>query len=340
MNSQLINSTDTSFKQSVLISAELASEVQGVDTISGCAVAIIDFIGALFGELSIELGEFYQKLQNCSSISSFFSFFYYIKWWGCPDKSESWQYTASMVCSTAQQCLSMGDFLESVSAISLSKISANIGRIPVLGLVSSVLSLSGSCFSFWHDALQERKLKAECQEIEQELEKAREECRECHQECAQITSSIGFGNCYLRIQKFVSKVEKEQLRKIFPTDAEGEDKLKIYAQKSLASRVTRLEVELKNSTLDRKKNWISLANDVSSIVLGILVLVGLCAGIASLYTGLPIITLGLIAAGMGLYEYLYDKWNLATEAPEVPCLVAAVQQLVDLQNDPVFDYSV
>lgn len=308
------NPSTSSFQQGLVVGSKTVSEAEGMRYMTQFANATIDFTGALLSEMPVGLGEFNQKLQDSASVLSFFNILYHIRWW-MYEKRKSWQHTASMVFFTAQQCIGCVQFLEKIKAIG--KIGAKIGHVPVFGTILSVCNVTGSVFGAWHDGRTIRQLSAKIQQDTKALVEAQ----------ANVVACNVVGVTLLK-DGLVTQEEKEQVEKI----STSPDSLAKFAKEKWASRVTRLKVEVENSQLTKKKTWISIAGHVATFALGVLTLIGLLGGFAALSaTGFPLLALALIVSGLCLYEYWYDKYHGAAEAPDDSTLVKTVNALMHVQ---------
>ncbi len=85
--------------------------------------------------------------------------------WMLYEKARSIQHTMSMGLLTLLRGVKTTIFLSKQGAFSLSKISVNLGRIPVLNLVTSGLSIFATSFAVWDSFKEYRRLSAEQSEI-------------------------------------------------------------------------------------------------------------------------------------------------------------------------------
>lgn len=316
-------------KQGLTLCVESVREVSGIQTITALASAMIACVGKAFSEMPQGVTTFVQRLEDCSSVLSIFSFVSYLQWWTSetPKEEQNWQYTASMVCSTAQQVMDIAYFLEGTKLLDLSKLAATIGRIPVLDTVYQTFSLGGSVFYTWHDGLKYSRLKEELLEKKAELKKVQEEFGECRNACNKGGREIEFKVRSKLLEEYITPAQQKVISRQFANNAERQ--LIKYTKQNLVHRILKLETEVSNKTLEITKNKISLINNITSVAYGILALVGILANVGFLsVVGWPMLTLALVSAGIGLYEYLYDKKNPEVAMPTPHSLVAFVDNLI------------
>lgn len=318
------NVNSGSFQQGLTVASNTVSDAEGMRKISAFATALITAVGEILIEIPEGLTELATRLEDSSKVLSFFNFISHIKWWICEEK-KSWQHTLSMISFTAQQALDAAKFLEKVKAIDLSAISATIGSIPVLGLVSGLLGGTASVFGAWHDGRKISELNEELRAKRDELDNVQGDIVDCASRCQRAVGSVQERCQWL--QNYISKDEVEEISLTFKENAN--EKLKEFATKKLAHRVKKLEVEIANCELEKTKSKISLLSNIASVALDILTLIGICASVSALsITGWPMIVLGLVVAGIGVYEYLYDKNYEKQALPEKDPLLVFVENAI------------
>lgn len=208
--------------------------------------------------------------------------------WFVSATAKCWQETASMVCLTVLQFMESLQFLERVKALSLSRITANIGRIPVLGIALNVVNFGYRGFDAWT--------------VLKDLSSNRDQLQACRETIAQSTRKLD--EVSRSDDQLANQLINEHVQGItFTTPADS----KAYLSVKYQSEVTKYTQELNHVKLERKMLWTSLVDDISNIALGILALAGVC-GVAFLaVTSLPMIILGTVVAAIGLSKYLYQR---------------------------------
>lgn len=300
----VISTTQTPFSahRGVALCAETVSEVSGIQTLSTLASAVTACLEKAFSNMPVGMTTFVQRLEECSGVLSMFSFISTLQWWTndeTPKEEKTWQYTASMICTTVQQMMDVTYVLDEFKVIDLSKVVATVGRIPVLSLVYQTLSLGSTVFSVWNDGVRRAELR-----------------EEFYKKCLALTKAKDENGT-------TSNKEKQIIEKLFLENAESQ--VHEYAKQSLQHRVRVLEVEVSNKSVELTKNKLSIVSNVISIAYGVFALAGILANVAVLsVAGWPMLVLALVSAGVGLHEYLYDKKNPEVAFPEAPVLVTSV----------------
>lgn len=319
------NVNSSSFKQGLTIASKSVSDAEGMRKISQFATALISLVGEILIEVPTGLSEFAKRLEDSCKVLSFFNFLSHIKWWLCEER-KSWQHTVSMASYTASQALDAAKFLEKIKAIDLSAISVTIGRIPVLGVISGGLSGIACGFGAWHDGKKIYDLNKEIVAKRDELNAAEKDLEACKAACQSSAKSKKELPHALRV--YVLHEESEQIKRTFKENSN--EKIKEFAVKKLEHRVKKLDVEISNHELEKNKATISLIGNIASVAFDILIIIGLCACIGALaVTGWPMLVLALVVAGIGLYEFLYDKQHEKKIVPVMDdTLVVAVEASV------------
>jgi hypothetical protein len=310
------NVNSSSFSQVLTVANKTVSDADGMRKISGFATALITCIGEILIEVPAGLKDFATRLENSNKVLSFFNFVSHVKWWFCEER-KSWQHTVSMISFTALQALEAAQFLEKFNAIDLSAIAANIGHIPVLGLVSSLLCGTACGFSAWHDGRKISELNTEIRAKRDELLLAKKKLED------------------FRKGSNAPAIDREELIQISRIFQEKtKERLSEYATKKLEYRVSKIEVEIANYELEKSKSKISLVNNIANLALDILSIIGLCAGLGALsVTCWPMIALGLVVAGIGLYEFIYDKQHEKSALPEKDKLLISVETFIEVSKN-------
>lgn len=281
-----------------------------------------------------------EKISVASEVLSFVGFISYLTWLVSKEKDQdrrSWQYTAYMATLAATEAYGVVQFLHGVNAVnimaaeeatlgSLFQVSGSAGRIPVAGTIVNSINLIGNLFSAWYHGRKISRLNGEIEKTRDALRVARDTLDRYSAACVEKGEVIGLDARYDLVSDWVSKEEKEHVRQIHPVRTE--EYLHKYARQKLEHKANTLTVELENHKLDKRKAMLGLVNDIVSIALGILLIVGLFASVAALAaTAWPMIVLGVLASTFGLYIFWYDRRNLKAELPEKPEFVQAIETL-------------
>lgn len=238
-------------------------------------------------------------------------------------------------------------FLEKCGVQTLSRITATIGGVPVVGLTFSLLGFGLTIKSLYTAVCSVIEKQFTLHTSQQQLElwqikqAAFAALKENESESVLEDLSMRFHvildteNDETTKPKIVAQWKQflediQHAKKVEDTeDLHPSTKTMEYFEAKLAYNVTKWNTIVYNDSVDKSKKIWSVTKAVSETVLGILVIISLVTGAAVLSaTGLPMLVIVFIASGIGLSKYMHSlKHENPKEWEPLPEIVARINNL-------------
>jgi hypothetical protein len=314
---------------------EYAEGFRKVATVSASLMQTIDAIAPL----SHETKSIHLDIEGLADILSTINMCALYDWW-VHGKKESQEHTNFMAISTVLQTALTSKFLASFSHVTADKmawICDTIGSIPVIGQGIGILEAVSYGYNAVHHVNQYKVNRAEVAEHQSTVQKVQNQLFVLQQ------LSEGFekaGASEIILQR---AIERD-----FPEEAQVtahvlDDKIKLrYLNAHWTSKVTVLTGKIANLDIKQNMIMVSLVNDISHIVSGILTILGsilLMAGssAAVAVNGIPLALCAFIACSISLSKLVYhkhcEKQISRRPSVEIPAIVKMAQ---DAKNSNLF----
>lgn len=334
---------------------EIADAIEGTRKVGLVSASVLDTVEASVPEMPKALKDMQIGVTFFNNIPFTINTFALFEWWS-RGKKQSDQHTAFMLLSTIQQVVGTAKFAANVgvyiteqlghtSLVDVAGICDKIGSIPVLGQGMGILETVAYSFSAWHHTNKIRKVSAKVnlhnttiQKVQRQLVALTALPKELG---SRESGSKDDAEHHAELQKRIEadrelSEEAEVTRHI----TDGKHKLE-YLETKFKHRVELYTNKIERAELNKKKYWVSLVNDISHIVYGILTILSLAGVTALAGTGLPMIVLGLVAMSISLYKFVYhkriEKQLEKKRPPPIPEVVKMAQEAArrNLQLRPI-----
>lgn len=319
--------------------AKVIDHTKGLKELTGFLVSIIALVGKAYAAIPAALPAFSQILGSTRLIIYSFSAFERIEYW-FSDKKKRWQVTAIAVFATVIQANSISRILEACNIKALSKVTAKIGWVPVIGLSLSLCYGFIGGFSLWNNIL----------ELDDKRQKLRQDLLQKNiwvlknEALTELSSSQSHATILLNLQMKVStllakekgskfKTHIETSLKDFVAGVEATKKAEnlkdplakniTFFKEKVDYNIRKFDAKIVNDQLDKRKVILGIVQDIIELTLAVLGLIGLIACITALTSGIPILALAAFVAGSSLSKYIYNLknpaklWNKLEKMPGV-----------------------